>query len=115
MTSSSQPIGPHDLGGLLLADGEKPIDREEHDFAHWERLVDGLIYVMGEKGYPSDTAAFRRAIESLQPGDYETLSYYERWAHSAATWCKELGLVTQSELDAKMAEIKARQTESDTR
>ncbi len=102
------PIGPHDLGGLLLADGEKTIDREEYDFAHWERIVDGLIYVMGSKGYPSDTAAFRRAIESLEPEDYARLSYYERWAHSAATWCKELNLVTQEKLDTKMAEIKSR-------
>ena len=114
MSDETQRIGPHDLGGLLLADGERPIDRDEHDFAHWERLVDGLIYVMGDKGYPADTAAFRRAIESLTPEDYTNLSYYERWAVSAATWCKELELVTQDELDAKMAEIKARPAEGDT-
>ena len=60
------PIGPHDLGGLLLADGEKPMDREEHDFAQWERIVDGLIYVLGERGIPGDTAALRRAIEALK-------------------------------------------------
>ena len=113
MSNDPRRIGPHDLGGLLLAEGEKPIDRDEHDFAYWERLVDGLIYVLGAKGYPADTAAFRRAIESLKPEDYTNLSYYERWAASAATWCTELELVTQAELDAKMTEIKARQTAGD--
>ena len=109
MSADKYPaIGPHDLGGLLLSEGEKTIDRQEHDFAYWERLVDGLIYVLGERGCPADTAALRRGIESLGPEDYVRLSYYERWAHSAATWCKELGLVTQEELDSKMEEIRAR-------
>lgn len=114
MTDDLDRIGPHDLGGMLLAEGEKPIDREEHDFAYWERLVDGIIYVMGDRGVPGDTAALRRAIESLGPEDYVNLSYYERWAASAATWCTELGLVTQAELDAKMEEIRARLSTNDS-
>lgn len=108
----AERIGPHDLGGLLLAEGEKPIDREEHDFAHWERIADGIIYVMGDRGYPADTAVFRRAIESVGPEDYVNLSYYERWAHSAATWCTELGLVSEAEIAAKIDEIRARYEEA---
>ncbi len=108
-TQTPEPIGPHDLGGMVLAEGEQPIDREEHDFAWWERLVDGMLYELGDKGYPDDTAVLRRAVEALGPDDYANLSYYERWAASMATFCTELGLVTRDELDAKIAEIRARQ------
>jgi len=44
----------------------------------------------------------RRGIESLGPDVYEKLSYYERWAASAALNAIEQGLVTQVELDARI-------------
>ena len=56
-----------------------------------------------------DAAQLRRGIESLAPDVYEALSYYERWAGSAAFNAIEQGLVTQEELDRRIAAIETRE------
>jgi hypothetical protein len=96
-----QRIGPHDMGGLP---GDA-VDRSEHDAAYWERQVDAMIVLMFKKGIFKDLAQLRRGIESLSPDVYEKLSYYERWATSAALNAVEQGIVTQEELDARIAAI----------
>ena len=102
-------IGPHDLGGLPGGD----IDRDEHDSAFWERQVDAMVMLMFSKDVMIDAAQLRRGIESLQSDVYEKLSYYERWAASAAFAAIERGLVTQEELDARIAEVAERHQEAD--
>lgn len=101
---NSKRIGPHDLGGLP---GEA-IDRREHDVGYWERQVDAMVTLLFNKGIISDFSQLRRGIESLAPDVYERLSYYERWASSAAGHSIEQGLVTQEELDARIIEIRSR-------
>ncbi len=96
-------IGPHDLGGLPGG----PVDRAEHDPAYWERQVDAMVMLMRRKGVMIDPAQLRRGIESLDPDVYEKLSYYERWAGSAALNAIEQGLVTQAELDARIESLRA--------
>jgi hypothetical protein len=97
-------IGAHDLGGLPGG----PADQAEHDSAHWERQVDAMVILMRKKGVMIDPAQLRRGIESLDPDVYEKLSYYERWAGSAAQNAIEQGLVTQTELDERMQILRAR-------
>ncbi len=97
-------IGPHDLGGLP---GEA-IDRREHDAAYWERQVDAMVMLIFNKGIIEDFAQLRRGIEALGPDVYEKLSYYERWASSAAAHAIDKGLVTRVELDTRIAEIRSR-------
>jgi hypothetical protein len=97
-------IGAHDLGGLPGG----PVDQAEHDSAHWERQVDAMVILMRKKGVMIDPAQLRRGIESLDPDVYEKLSYYERWAGSAAQNAIEQGLVTQTELDERMQILRAR-------
>jgi nitrile hydratase len=46
----------------------------------------------------------RRAIESLEPGAYETLSYYERWLVALESLLIEKGIVTRAEIDRKIEE-----------
>ena len=104
---SSKRIGAHDLGGLPGG----AVDRSEHDAAYWERQVDGLVMLMYKKNILEDPAQLRRGIESLSSDVYEKLSYYERWAASAALNAIELELVTQEELDARIADIKSRRKE----
>ncbi len=96
---------PHDLGGLPGG----PIDTDEHEATFWEQRVDALMTLLAddERGL-LDTAELRRGIESLGPEAYDGLSYYERWAASIATIMVEKGVVTQDELDRRIAEIKAR-------
>ncbi len=102
MESNDVPrIGPHDLAGL----DEGLIDSSEQDVAQWERVVDAMIYLLLAKGVMKDVAELRRHIEDLGPGAYESLSYYERWATSAAETCVEAGVVTREELDARVAGI----------
>jgi hypothetical protein len=98
-----KPIGPHDVGGLP---GEA-IDRRDHDAAYWERQVDAMVMLLHDKGI-IDFSQLRRGIESLDADVYEKLSYYERWASSAAGHAIEQGLVTPQELDARIAEIKSK-------
>ena len=55
---------------------EDPIDRTEHQMEEWERRVDSLNSILGEKKL-KNTDQLRRAIESLSQEQYESLSYYE--------------------------------------
>ena len=91
----------HDRGGWPTDD---PIDRSEHKMDEWERRVDSLSSVLGEKGL-KNTDQLRRAIESLSQEQYETLSYYEKWTAAMETLLVEQGVMTREEIDQKMAEL----------
>ncbi|MQF96070.1 MAG: nitrile hydratase subunit beta [SAR202 cluster bacterium] len=92
----------HDRGGWP---NEDPIDHSEHEMEEWERKVDALSSVLGEKGL-KNTDQLRRAIESLDLKSYETLSYYEKWTAAMETLLVEQNVMTTDEIDAKMAELK---------
>jgi hypothetical protein len=100
--------GPHDLGGIPAG----AVDRAEHELTFWEQRVDALVYLMTDpkRGLFPDFSPMRRQIECLTPEDYTRLSYYERWAAALKGALVELGLLTEAEIAAKMAEIKARAT-----
>ncbi len=49
----------------------------------------------------------RRGIESLGPEAYDRLSYYERWIASIANILVEKGVLTQEEIDARIAKLRA--------
>ena len=100
----AERIGPHDLGGLT---GD-PLDRSEQEVTHWERRVDAMLILLVRNELMTDAAQLRRGIESLAPDVYERLSYYERWAGSIAINLVEKGMVTQEELDQRIAAVKAR-------
>ena len=97
-------IGPHDLGGLPA----DLIDRREHDAAYWERQVDAMVMLIFDKGIIEDFSQLRKGIDALGPDVYDRLSYYERWASAAAAHTIDKGLVTQAELDARIADIRSR-------
>jgi len=102
MTKAS---GPHDLGGFEAG----PVDRNEKDTAYWEWQIDAMIRLALSKGLITDFAELRDGIEHLDPEDYERFTYYERWSKSLAYCLLSKGIVTQSALDAKIAEIRDRQ------
>ena len=99
------PNGPHDVGGLPAG----PVDRSEHDTAHWEWQVDAMIRLALQKGLLSDFAELRDGIERLTPEDYENLSYYERWAKSLGWVLVDKGVVSEAELAERAEAIRARQ------
>ena len=95
----------HDRGGWP---NNNPIDRTEHIMEEWERRVDSLNSVLGEKGL-KNTDQLRRAIESLSQDQYEGLSYYEKWTAAMETLLVEQGVMTKEEIDAKMNSLQQEQ------
>jgi hypothetical protein len=98
--------GPHDVGGL--EDG--PIDKSTHELAFWEKQIDGLRGVIGAKGIVSSHEN-RRTVEQLGHDAYETLTYYERWTASLQRQMIDKGILTQDEIDAKVAQVRQRLAE----
>lgn len=98
--------GVHDMGGMH-GFGPIPIEEDEPVFHEpWE----GRIYALGSAGslgmFPNIDAS-RHALELLPPDVYLSSSYYERWLKRAETRLVEMGVVTQAELDARVAEYEA--------
>ena len=52
------------------------------------------------------TDEMRRAIQSLPPERYESLSYYEKWTATLEILLIEKGILTAAETDAKAAELR---------
>ncbi|MCY3692321.1 MAG: nitrile hydratase subunit beta [Chloroflexota bacterium] len=94
----------HDRGGWP---DDTPIDRSEHEYSDWERRVDAVHQVLGAQGIRT-TDEMRRAIESLPPEQYESLSYYEKWTAALEILLIEKGILTVAEIDAKVAELRGR-------
>ena len=91
----------HDRGGWPT---EEPIDQGEHQLMDWERRVDALHGVLGGKGLRR-TDEMRRAVESLEPEQYQSLSYYERWTAALEILLLEKGILTKEDIDAKVARL----------
>lgn len=86
----------HDLGGVskFLC---QPIDRSDHALTEFDRRVDALRGVLGQKGLMS-TDELRRGVEAIPEADYHRLSYYQRWMRSIADNMLARGIITESEL-----------------
>jgi len=93
----------HDMGGLPAG----KVDRDEHDYADWERRVDAVAVLLGRQRRLSVDER-RRAIETLTPQAYDALSYYERWVVALGQTMIQRGLITRAELATKMREVENR-------
>ena len=92
--------GHHDMGGLPAG----RVERTEHDYAQWERRVDAMAVLLGsEKILTVDER--RKNIEALPPGDYDAMSYYERWVIALGQALIQRGLISTDELGRKMEEV----------
>ena len=91
----------HDRGGWPNDDS---IDQAGHVLEDWERRVDALHMVLGQKGVRT-TDEMRRAIESLEPSRYESLRYYEKWTAALELLMIEKGILSEDEIDKKIAEL----------
>ncbi len=93
----------HDRGGWPT---DEPIDKSEHQAMDWEHRVNAIRQVLGQKGLLRSDE-LRRGIESIEPRQYEALSYYERWTESIESIIVEKGVLTREEIDRKMADLTA--------
>ena len=87
----------HDRGGWST---DEPIYQRDHNLMDWERRVDAVRGILGEKGYVG-VDELRRAIEGLDKNRYESLSYYERWAEALETLLVEKDVLTAEEIVLK--------------
>ena len=95
--------GPHDIGGL----NSGPIDLAEYSLTFWELQIDAIRAVIGSKGIVS-THENRRTIEQFGHEIYDTLSYYERWTAALQRQMVDKGILTQDEIDKKVAQLRIR-------
>jgi transcriptional regulator NrdR family protein len=101
---TDQPLnkGPHDIGGEPAG----RIDTVDHGMKFWEKQANGLRGALTRKGIFT-VDQLRRAAEGL--GDeYKKLAYFEITTMALRTLVLEKGLITDKELAAKMAEVRAR-------
>ena len=100
-----------DLGGLAAGS----IDRSEHEPTMTERRIDAMMILLRAKPrsfWVSDEN--RRTIESLEPTTYAESAYYERWVLAMKSLLLEKGILTEQELDAKVAEVRSRESLAQT-
>jgi len=84
-----------------------PVPRDEHDHALWEKRIDALLVLCGEKGLMS-VHGLRRALEDMGEDAFESMSYYERWIAAVNQNLVEAGTYSLQELGTKMDEIARR-------
>ncbi len=77
--------------------------------AFWERRMEAMRDCLARKRPPVMTVdEMRRAIESLGEQAYNALAFYERKAAAMRNVLIEKGVLTQSELDRRVTQVRAR-------
>ncbi|MGH7716415.1 MAG: hypothetical protein ACREML_10520 [Vulcanimicrobiaceae bacterium] len=105
---ASHPRGIHDVGGEPAG----TIERTEHQSDFWEQRVDALMRALGTLAPPLvRTDELRRAIEGIGAQAYDSMSYYERWIAAVTEVLLEKGVISVTELSAKISEIEQREHE----
>ena len=96
--------GIHDTGGMHGL-GPLVVEQVEPVFHHeWERRVFGLFLPIAAMG-TFNLDEFRHAIERMGASGYLNTSYYEHWLHAFETLLVEKGVLQQTELAARCAQI----------
>jgi hypothetical protein len=98
-----------DLGGLPGG----PIDTAEHEHTLSERRIDAMMQLLRSK--PRSfwvTDENRRTIEGLEPKTYAESAYYERWVLAMRGLLIEKGVLSEAEIEAKLAEVKSRRAKA---
>ena len=94
------PRAHHDLGGvskfMCL-----PVDTEPHVLNAFDREVDALRQILGQKGVMS-VDELRRGIEAIPEAEYHRLTYYQRWIRSIADTLIRKGVISEAELRAAL-------------
>lgn len=90
----------HDRGGWP---GGGRINKAEHELTMWEKRIDAIRGVLGAKQLLR-VDELRRTIESIEPAEYEKLSYYERWIVAIKALMIEKGILTAEEIERKISE-----------
>ncbi len=93
----------HDVGGLDFG----PIDRHEHDLAHWEKRVDAMMILLYTKKGLFKVDGMRRVIEDYGQQAYDSTTYYEKWVRALRNLMVEQEVLSAAEIEAKIAAVTA--------
>ena len=105
MSVSDAHRSHHDMGGLPAGS----VVPAEHDYAIWEKRVDAMLVLLGDRQEPLvSTDELRRNIESLGSAAYDRMTYYERWIFAIAQTLIQRGVITVDELGRKIEEVSGR-------
>ncbi|MCD6041618.1 MAG: hypothetical protein K0R40_1221 [Burkholderiales bacterium] len=94
----------HDMGGQPGG----TVEPAEHDYEQWERRIDAMaVLLWGLKGTKKllTVDEHRKAIESLPPQMYDSMSYYEKWIFALAQCLIARDVLTSADLARRMAEV----------
>src|SRR3954451_11350548 len=94
--------GPHDMGGMHGFGRVEPEENEPVFHADWEKTVFGIAGALRGRGLINIDES-RHAIERMPPADYLGSSYYARWLAGYERLVVEKGIVTEEELQARIA------------
>jgi nitrile hydratase beta subunit len=98
--------GPHDVGGKHGL-GVIPLEENEPVWHYpWEGRMYALAFVTALNGFHGIDEK-RYAIEQLNPSFYLGSGYYERWYQGIVNILYAKGILTQVEMDKRIAEVKA--------
>lgn len=84
-----------------------PVPMEGHDFALWEKRIDALMVLCGQKELFT-VDGLRRALEDMGEDAFEKHSYYERWIAAVNQNLLESGVYSLEELADRMEQVAAR-------
>lgn len=91
--------GIHDMGGMH---GFGPVEREDNEpvfHAAWE----GRVFAMRVATPVPIPGGSRNNIEQMDPAEYLTSSYYEKWLHSRIKGLFDAGVLQPEELQQRIA------------
>ena len=95
----------HDVGGEPAG----ALERNEHPTTFFEKRIDAMLMLLTDtRRRLIRVDEHRRTMEQFGPELYWRLSYYERWLHSMTSLMLEKGVITREELDARIAQLRAR-------
>ncbi len=98
-TKAYHDVGGDDFGPVPMIDGEYQL---------WEKRVDAMMRLLSSPGVAlMRVDELRRGIETLGEAAYNAEPYYGKWARSLAKIMVEKGVLTQDELDARIAALRA--------
>jgi len=94
--------GVHDLGGMQ---GFGPVEREENEpvfHARWEPAVLAMVRTSLGRGC-CNLDEFRHAIERMEPAEYLSVTYYEKWLDGLTRVLIEKGVVNAEDVASRVA------------
>ena len=95
----------HDMGGLALG----KIDPSDHDVEPWQKWINAtFITMILDPGHLFRLDELRRAMEDLRIEQYDRLEYFERQTQGFVDLLIEKGILSQAEIEGRMADIKTR-------